>query len=141
MNIINLPKEPRQQSLKSKDAIQFGPYATSLMSCRILISAVSFVGGCLFAAAVSSGNTLIDFAMAGLLFVVLTLIIQVVLSSLLSPKASIIILSGGYLVFIFWYALTPHNYQDCILDGAKNARSQAAVSLVARACYKKFGDR
>lgn len=141
MNVINIPKDPRDQSSKAKNTVQFGAYKISLSSCRVLLLSVAFIGGCLFAAAVASGNTLIDFIGAGLLFVALTFVIQIGLSSLLSPKASIIILSGGYLVFIFWYALTPHNYQDCILDGAKNARSEAAVSLVARACHKKFGDR
>lgn len=46
---------------------------------------------------------------------------------------------GGIAVAFLWYMATPHNYNDCIISGIKEAHNERAAGLVAFACQKKFG--
>lgn len=46
---------------------------------------------------------------------------------------------GGVAIVFLWYLATPHNYNDCIISGMKDANNDRAAALVALACQKKFG--
>lgn len=46
---------------------------------------------------------------------------------------------GGIAVAFLWYIATPHNYNDCVISGMKDAHNEQAARLVAIACQKKFG--
>lgn len=45
----------------------------------------------------------------------------------------------GISIATLWYMATPHNYNDCVIAGMKDANSDRAAGLVAVACRKKFG--
>ena len=40
-----------------------------------------------------------------------------------------------------WNPFGPNSYEDCILDGIKNAKSDKAANAVVYACRKKFPDK
>lgn len=40
-----------------------------------------------------------------------------------------------------WNPFGPNNYEDCVLDGIKNAKSDQAANAVMFACRKKFPDK
>jgi len=40
-----------------------------------------------------------------------------------------------------WNLFGPNNYEDCVLDGIKNAKSDRATNLVIHACRSKFPDK
>lgn len=40
-----------------------------------------------------------------------------------------------------WSPFGPKNYEDCVLDGIKNAKSDQAANAVMFACRKKFPDK
>lgn len=50
-----------------------------------------------------------------------------------------IAIAGGIALAFLWYMATPHNYNDCIISGMKDAHNERAAGLVAIACQKKFG--
>jgi len=37
--------------------------------------------------------------------------------------------------------IEPDNYDDCILEGMKNVKTDAAVTVITRACRRKFPEK
>lgn len=45
---------------------------------------------------------------------------------------------GAIAIVGVWYFLQPHSYEDCVMNGMSNAKTESAMSALRGACRKKF---